>query len=306
MSRLPNPFLSGQGNQQRTPQRPSTPGFLMMTRPPVGNNSFGGPQYQSPATPSENFIPFSNIGSNSNSNDNRHGNSQGHGRFNFNRNSGGGRHNNNNNSRFAHPYQQSPAGRMPSPRSHHGHGHSHGYGNTPGGRYNPNSSGMSYSTPRGNFNVTPGGRFSHGGGGGRRDNFRDRQNRSYNDFNTPDSNGNNKGGWDRSRGRGPISSIPIDKFINDNMVEDPWVEFYDGLHSDNVEHLKQSDSGCLEDSEIIIDSDTSARVENSFDDVVSDTEVDSSPIHDTGSDSPNIATSSTSEKDTGSDSGSDT
>lgn len=302
MSRLPNPFLSGQGNQQRTPQRPPTPGFLMMTRPPVGSNQFGGAHYQSPSTQSENFIPFSNIGGNSS--DNRQGNSQGHGRYNFNRNNGGGRHGNNT-PRFAHPYQQSPGGRMPSPRSHHGQGHSHGFSNTPGGRYNSNPSGMNYSTPRGNFSATPGGRFNSGGGG-RRDSFRDHRNRSFNDFNTPDSNGNSKGGWDRSRGRGPISSIPIDKFISDNMVGDPWAEFYDGSHGGQVEQLNQSDSGCLEDLEIIIDSDTSARVENSFDDVVSDTEVDSSPVHDTGSDSPNIATSSTSEKDTGSDTGSDT
>ena len=72
--------------------------------------------------------------------------------------------------------------------------------------------------------------------------------------------------------------------------------------------VKSDDFGCLDDSEVIIDSDTSASVlvQNSFDGVASDVEIDSSPVHDTGSDSPNIATSSTSEKDTGSDSGSDT
>lgn len=87
------------------------------------------------------------------------------------------------------------------------------------------------------------------------------------------------------------------------MVKDPWAEFDLQILTPVTNPLGRSLAiPSLDDSEIIIDSDTSGVVENSYEGGVSGTEGDSSPVADTGSDSPYIATSSTSDKDGGSDS----
>lgn len=87
------------------------------------------------------------------------------------------------------------------------------------------------------------------------------------------------------------------------MVKDPWAEFDLEILTPVTNPLGRSLAvPSLDDSEIIIDSDTSVVVENSYEGGVSGTEGDSSPVPDTGSDSPYIATSSTSDKDGGSDS----
>ncbi|XP_076065690.1 uncharacterized protein LOC143039473 [Oratosquilla oratoria] len=105
--------------------------------------------------------------------------------------------------------------------------------------------------------------------------------------------------------RAPLSSVPIEKFISSSMVADPWSEFSDGEGSDMA--FTKLSPMTLDDSEIIIDSDASVIVESSYEEGQSQSgnEGDSSPFVDTGSDSPHIATPSTSEKDTGSDSLSD-
>ncbi|KAK7082211.1 hypothetical protein SK128_011332, partial [Halocaridina rubra] len=82
--------------------------------------------------------------------------------------------------------------------------------------------------------------------------------RLFGDFNKSNSNGNFRGGRGRGSARGPLSK----------------------------------------DSEIIIDSDLSTIAGHIVHEVISDAEVENSPVHESGSDSPNIATSSTSEKDT--------
>lgn len=129
--------------------------------------------------------------------------------------------------------------------------------------------------------------------GGNRDSFGShRHNRSF-------PNGGSRGGRDR----GPISDIPIDKFVSPSMVKDPWAEFDLPVLPPVINPCGRSSSGpSLDDSEIIIDSDTSVVVENSYEGGVSGTEGDSSPVPDTGSDSPYVATSSTSDKEGGSDS----
>lgn len=270
MSRIPNPFLGGQGQQQKTPQKAPTPGFLLMTRPPTGSNSYGGnasagfkdqysPSNTSPSRAAESFIPFSAIGSNHDGN-RRGGNRGGGGSGRYNR--GGGRHMTNQTpQRFPYPYQQN-AGRMPSPYCQGGQG----YGNSPRGRQN-------HGNQRG-------GRF-----GG-----------DHNRFNS--NNGNNSR---RMHANTPLSDVPIDKFVSPSMVKDPWEHF----ESDEAIEPEPCPVITLDNSEIIIDSDTSVVIENSYEEGVSGTEGDSSPVHDTGSDSPYVATSSTSEKDTGSDTASD-
>lgn len=113
------------------------------------------------------------------------------------------------------------------------------------------------------------------------------------------SNGGSRGGRDR----GPISDTPIEKFVSPSMVKNPWAEFNMQVITPVTNSLVKSLSNpSLDDSEIIIDSDTSVAIENSYEGGISGTEGDSSPVPDTGSDSPYIATSSTSDKDGGSDS----
>lgn len=117
-------------------------------------------------------------------------------------------------------------------------------------------------------------------------------------------NGNSRGGRDN---RGPISDIPVEKFVSPSMVKDPWAEFDVPMTVTTVptpDPLRRTSTlPLLDDSEIIIDSDTSVVVENSYEGGgVSGTEGDSSPVPDTGSDSPYVATSSTSDKDMASDS----
>lgn len=131
--------------------------------------------------------------------------------------------------------------------------------------------------------------------GGNRDSFGNhRQNRLH-------FSGGSRGGGGRDRG--PISDIPIEKFVSPSMVKDPWAEFDLQILTPVTNPLRRSLAvPSLDDSEIIIDSDTSVVVENSYEGGVSGTEGDSSPVPDTGSDSPYIATSSTSDKDGGSDS----
>lgn len=272
MSRIPNPFVSEQGQQPPGSQPSSTPGFLVMTRPATGSNSYGGRDYRSPyhtpARPSDSFIPLSTPGSkNGNDDANRRGGMRGSiGRF-----SRGGARNfpNQGSPRFIHPYQQTP-GRMNIP-----FGQSQGYPNT----------------PRGRPNINHGGRFG------------DRQDRSFGDQNKF----NNSPSSRRGRQRGPIADVPIDKFISHNMVKDPWADFDVADVDTTLNPISSPVVVTLEDSdaELIIDSDASVIIENSYEDGISGTEGDSSPVHDTGSDSPYVVTSSTSEKDTGSDSTSD-
>lgn len=112
---------------------------------------------------------------------------------------------------------------------------------------------------------------------------------------------------------GPISDIPIDKFISPSMVQDPWAKFDVCCESDSdVMYVSEAvvmgsspEVTSLDDSEIVIDSDACVIVENSYEDRVSGMEGESPPVPDAGSESPYIVTSSTSEKDTGSDTASD-
>nr|XP_045605882.1 pro-resilin-like [Procambarus clarkii] len=287
MSRIPNPFAGGAGQQQQGPQSSSspghqqgaqatsTPGFLIMTRPPSGSNRYGGRGYNThnstsqhnPNQQKNNFIPFSsNGGNNSSQEGNRRGGGGGRGRFNH---GGGGRNFSAQGSpRFAYPFQQSPA------RINNPYGQNQGFANTPRNRQN-NKSGARYS---------------------------DTHDRAFGDQKKFSSNGNSR----RGRDRGPLSDVPIDKFVSNNMIQDPWAEFDDDVDDNLPQHPQSSPVlVTLDDSEIVIDSDASVIVENSYEEGISGTECDSSPVHDTGSDSPYVATSSTSEKDTGSDSTSD-
>lgn len=286
MSRIPNPFGSGEGQQQHSggysssPGHQSsgstaTPGFLIMTRPPSGSNRYGGRGYKTQVSPSHpgpseqknSFIPFSSSGGGNSSQESTKSSSGGRGRYNR---GGGGRHFSTQGSpRFAYPYQQSP-GRI------NNYGQNQDFPNTP--RCRPNQ-------------------------GGRR--FSDMQDRSFGDQKKFNSNDNSR----RGRDRGPLSDVPIDKFISHNMVKDPWADFDEEVE-DNVDSVPVHPQEnpiivTLDDSEIIIDSDASVIIENSYEEGISGTEGDSSPVHDTGSDSPYVATPSTSEKDTGSDSTSD-
>ncbi|KAG7171499.1 uncharacterized protein LOC121863080 [Homarus americanus] len=258
MSRLPNPFTSGQGHHQyQRPQSTPPPSFLIMTRAASGANMYGGgtsrhshssPLHRSSSDSANNYISFSGGGQEGNR---RGGGGGGRGRF----NRGGSRSFGGEGSpRFAHPYKHSPVRLNNNP-----YGHNHGFSSTPRHRSGDHS----------NFNS-----FS-----------------------------NSK----RGRNRGPLTDIPIDKFVSHNMVQNPWAEFVVEEEVDvRVHNQSSSDVVNLDDSEIIIDSDASANTfgENSYEEGASGNEGDSSPVHD-GSDSPYVATSSTSEKDTGSDSMSD-
>ncbi|XP_045605882.2 uncharacterized protein [Procambarus clarkii] len=288
MSRIPNPFAGGAGQQQQGPQSSSspghqqgaqatsTPGFLIMTRPPSGSNRYGGRGYNThnstsqhnPNQQKNNFIPFSsNGGSNSSQEGNRRGGGGG-GRGRFNHGGGGRNFSAQGSPRFAYPFQQSPA------RINNPYGQNQGFANTPRNRQN-NKSGARYS---------------------------DTHDRAFGDQKKFSSNGNSR----RGRDRGPLSDVPIDKFVSNNMIQDPWAEFDDDVDDNLPQHPQSSPVlVTLDDSEIVIDSDASVIVENSYEEGISGTECDSSPVHDTGSDSPYVATSSTSEKDTGSDSTSD-
>ncbi|KAK3893957.1 hypothetical protein Pcinc_002253 [Petrolisthes cinctipes] len=287
MSRIPNPFVHGnsQGQPQRNPDSCSMPGFLLMTRPPGGSNSYSGGGGRHSFTnhggrdPAGDFICFSPSSMNSNVSESsmrRGSGGGGGGRGLGGRSSRGGggrdgghmRHQQQGfqgSPRFPYPYQQ----QSPSP-----HRHPHSYSHTPRGRYN-------YGQTVDNFN-------------------------SYNN--------NNSGNSRRGKGHmGPISDIPIDKFISPSMVQDPWVNF-DLCDNDMMCVSEAVVSGSsavvvtsLDDSEIVIDSDASVIVESSYEDGgVSGMEGDSPPAPDPGSESPYVATSSTSEKDTtGSDTASD-
>ncbi|XP_071518605.1 uncharacterized protein [Panulirus ornatus] len=275
MSRIPNPFLSGQGQQQQSTQSTSTPGFLVMTRPATGSNSYGGRDYRSPyhtpSRPSDSFIPLSASGSKiSNEDANRRGGSRNSiGRY---IRSGARNFPNQGSPRFIHPYQQTP-GRMSTP-----FGQNQGFSNS----------------PRGRLNIAPvGGRFA------------DRQDRSFGEQNMFNHTPNSR----RGRNRGPLAFVPIDKFVSLSMVKDPWAEFDVTADADTTSNPNSSPVVVTlgdSDAELIIDSDVSVVIENSYEEGISGTEGDSSPVHDTGSDSPYLVTSSTSEKDTGSDSTSDT
>lgn len=249
--------------QPKQPQTPSSPGFLMMTRPPSGSNSYGWrgarggpftPSQRHSLSPSDSFIPFSATGSNNNQDSSRRGRG---GRFSH---GGGGR--GQGSPRMYSPYQPSPA-RGGGEWSMGSPGHHQGSPYTP---TRPNGNRDSYGNTRQN-------RFSF--------------------------NGSSRGGRDR----GPISDIPVEKFVSPSMVRDPWAEFDVPTTVPTPDPLRRTSTvPSLDDSEIVIDSDASVLVENSYEGGVSGTEGDSSPVPDTGSDSPYVATSSTSDKDGGSDS----
>lgn len=327
MNRLPNPFRDGSGQQSKSQNKVDSPGFLLLS-PPTGNNSFttlNGQGNNSPQNNSFNsggdFIPFG-----SNKNDfGRRGNHR------------GGRGGNNHSPMHNTPGGFNGGGGNNQSPMHH----------TPGG-FNRGGRGGNGSP----MNHTPGG-FNGGGrggnGGGRHDFRGGHFNNSYQQspykqqgqgysqspahhqmrgqrhgFSNTPMNRNNRGSFNSNGrggghgGKGPLSDVPIDKFVSLDMVKDPWSELDDtkdakdisrrlnsNTSSSNTNSESVSASG-LDDSEIIIDTDTSAFVDNSYNaGVDSGTEGDSSqsPVHDTGSESTyNIATSSTSEKDTGSDS----
>lgn len=267
MRRIPNPFVGGE-MQPKQPQTPSSPGFLMMTRPPSGSNSYGWrggnrggpftPSQRHSLSPSDSFIPFSATGSNNNQDSSRRGRG---GRYSQ---SGGGRGG-----------QGSP--RMYSPYQH-----------TP-------SRGSGEWSIGGSAAHHQGGQFTPTRPNGNRDSFGNmRQNRfSF--------NGSPRGGRDR----GPISDIPVEKFVSPSMVKDPWAEFDVPTTVPTPDPLRRTSTvPLLDDSEIVIDSDTSVVVidsdtsvvvENSFEGGVSGTEGDSLPVPDAGSDSPSVATSSSSD-----------
>ena len=273
MSRIPNPFLGGdtQPKHPHTPT-PSGPSFLMMTRPPSGSNSYGGRGGRgvpfTPFTPSHRHV-LTHTPSDSfiafsatGSNNSQENIRRGRGG----RFSGGGGRGQGSPRMFS-PFHPSPQARG-------------------GGKW---SIGVPFTPTR------------HSGN---RDSFGNQRQHRFS------FNGNGSRG---GRDLGPISDIPVEKFVSPNMVGDPWAEFdvpatVPAPHTpdtpDTLTRTATLPLPLLDDSEIVIDSDTSVVVENSFEGGggVSGTEGDSSPVPDTGSDSPYVATSSTSDKDGASDS----
>ncbi|CAL4200678.1 unnamed protein product [Meganyctiphanes norvegica] len=332
MNRLPNPFRDEPGQQPKPQHKVDSPGFLMLS-PPTGNNNFTtlhGSGSNSPRNNSFNtggdFIPFGN-----NKNDfSRRGNHRGGARGSGNNHSpmhhtpggfsGGGGGNNRS------PMHHTPGGfsgggngNNRSPMHHTPGGFSGGgsRGTIGGGRndfrmgnFNNSYQQSPYNQQGQNYSQSPGHHNIRGQRHGFSNTPNNRNNQQFgNNRGKFNSNGRNGG----HGGKGPLSDVPIDKFVSFDMVNDPWREL-EGLKEVAGDSRKltfssssnrESVSG-LDDSEIVIDTDTSAFVDNSYNNGAPDagadsgTEGDSSPVHDTGSDSPyNIATSSTSEKDTG-------
>lgn len=324
MNRLPNPFRDDTGQQPKPQNKVDSPGFLLLS-PPTGNNSFttlNGQGNNSSRnnffTPGGDYIPYGNNKNDFGRRGNHRGGRGGNNRSPMHNTPGGFNGGNGNNSS---PRHQTPGGfngggRGGSPRHQTPGGfNGGGRGGNGGGRHDfrgghfQNSYQQSpYKQQNQSFSHTP----VHHNMRGQRHGF---SNTPMNRNNRGHFNSNGRGGG--HGGKGPLSDVPIDKFVSINMIKDPWSELDDTKDTtDNSMTVSSNTSssntnresisvGGLDDSEIIIETDTSAFIDNSYNnhDVDSGTEGDSSPVHDTGSDSPyNIATSSTSEKDTGSDS----
>ena len=161
-----------------------------------------------------------------------------------------------------------------------------GHNNRRGGRNRHNQS-QRFGSP---YEINGNRGFNHSSNRTPQSHYHNRNNRgnSFGGARPKDFSQNNSMG-----GKTPLKEIPIDKFIMPSMIADPWADFNDTFDSGRESSGSVLTLSTTLEPEDLTSSDHPENVANSED--------GSSPIHDTGSESPNIATTSTSEKDTESD-----